>query len=98
MSDFDFWKDDEKFVALRQIFKPYQTEVLKPTNDLGIYSGTRGWVGRRHISRLLRAGKVTAPYPTGGTKIDPLTCTKLPCTRNFGGIGSRSQVWRNKIH
>ncbi|GBN97249.1 hypothetical protein AVEN_236687-1 [Araneus ventricosus] len=39
---------------------------------LRVYSGTPGWVERRHFFRTLTTGKVTSPNPTGGTRIDPL--------------------------
>ncbi|GBM84058.1 Tigger transposable element-derived protein 6 [Araneus ventricosus] len=39
--------------------------------DKGVYSGTPGWVGRRHFFRKLTKGKVMSPNPTGGTRIDP---------------------------
>ncbi|GBN60028.1 hypothetical protein AVEN_29677-1 [Araneus ventricosus] len=39
---------------------------------LRVYSGTPGWVGRRHFFRTLTTGKVTSPNPTGGTRIDHL--------------------------
>ncbi|GBN13299.1 hypothetical protein AVEN_159161-1 [Araneus ventricosus] len=47
---------------------------------LGVYSGTPGWVGRRHFFRTLTTGKVPPPNPTGGTRIDPLV------SRGSGGL------------
>ncbi|GBL79635.1 hypothetical protein AVEN_18188-1 [Araneus ventricosus] len=45
------------------------------SNILRVYSGTLGWVGRRHFFRTLTTGKVTSPDPTGVTRIDPLILT-----------------------
>ncbi|GBM23996.1 hypothetical protein AVEN_274410-1 [Araneus ventricosus] len=41
--------------------------------DLRVYSGTPGWIGRRHFFCTLTTGKVTSPNPTGGTRIDLLS-------------------------
>ncbi|GBM13110.1 hypothetical protein AVEN_233350-1 [Araneus ventricosus] len=67
--------------------------------DLRVYSGTPGWVGRRHFFRWLTTGKVTSPNPTGGTRIDPMiayapahpqSSTKM-ISENCGL--SKSRVW-----
>ncbi|GBM46777.1 hypothetical protein AVEN_6057-1 [Araneus ventricosus] len=45
-------------------------QIQQEQNNFGVYSGTRGWGGRRHFSRRLRARKMTSPTPTGRTRID----------------------------
>ncbi|GBO39474.1 hypothetical protein AVEN_219661-1, partial [Araneus ventricosus] len=53
---------------------PVESDVLQ--RDLRVYSGTSGWVGRRHFFRTLTTGKVTSPNPTGGTRIDSIIFKK----------------------
>ncbi|GBL86599.1 hypothetical protein AVEN_194849-1 [Araneus ventricosus] len=44
-------------------------KLQSESRDLGVYSGTPGWVGSWGGFRTL----TTEPTPTGGTRIDPLT-------------------------
>ncbi|GBM64497.1 hypothetical protein AVEN_123693-1 [Araneus ventricosus] len=59
---------DRRFVSL----KPDSIEYQVTLEGLGVYSGTPGWVGRRHFSRPSTTEKVTSPNPTASTRIDPL--------------------------
>ncbi|GBN54109.1 hypothetical protein AVEN_85985-1 [Araneus ventricosus] len=54
---------------------------LATTNDIGVYSGTPGWVGFRTLT--------TEPNPNRGTRIGPLACSRPHTRRIFSGIGFR---------
>ncbi|GBL75478.1 hypothetical protein AVEN_194653-1 [Araneus ventricosus] len=54
--------------------------VIRPVEVNRVYSGTPGWVGRRHFFRTLTTGKVTSPNPTGGSRIDPNDMVNIPVT------------------
>ncbi|GBN33200.1 hypothetical protein AVEN_267594-1 [Araneus ventricosus] len=45
--------------------------------DKRVYSGTFGWVGRRHFSRPLTTEKLTSPDSTEDTRIYPTIYKKL---------------------
>ncbi|GBL74667.1 hypothetical protein AVEN_243558-1 [Araneus ventricosus] len=75
-----------KFLQCHRLKTKYQSyasfHINVYENDLKqllrVYSGTPGWVGRRHFFRTLTTGKVRSPNPTGGTRIDLLDSTVWP--------------------
>ncbi|GBO32005.1 hypothetical protein AVEN_2864-1 [Araneus ventricosus] len=63
-----------------EVLRQYENgKSARKSSELGVYSGTPGWVGRRHFFRTLTTGKVTllpmlSKYSAraGGTRIEPL--------------------------
>ncbi|GBL86707.1 hypothetical protein AVEN_170757-1, partial [Araneus ventricosus] len=94
--NFEQRSDDENDTPSPNFHATPTAGPLANTYDLRVYAGDPGWVERRHFFRTLTAGKVTSPNPAGGTRMDPLACSRPHAERIFIGIGFRT--WHPPAH